>query len=54
MVDRTSTEISSWTLVEANDKRWARVKVLRTINRALEEAFEKSDKREQKLQKRKR
>ena len=45
MVDRTSTEISPWTLVEANDKRWARVKVLRTINRALEEAFEKSDKR---------
>jgi polyphosphate kinase 2 (PPK2 family) len=30
--------------VEANDKRWARVKVLRTINRALEEAFEKTDK----------
>ena len=48
MVDRTSTEISPWTLVEANDKRWARVKVLRTINRALEEAFEKSDKKEKK------
>jgi polyphosphate kinase 2 (PPK2 family) len=45
MVDRTSTEISPWTLVEANDKRWARVKVLRTINHALEEAFEKSGKR---------
>ncbi|VVM78018.1 polyphosphate:AMP phosphotransferase [Pseudomonas fluorescens] len=44
MVDRTSSEISPWTLVEANDKRWARVKVLRTINHALEEAFEKSDK----------
>ena len=37
-----------WTLVEANDKRWARVKVLRTINRALEEAFEKSDKKAKK------
>lgn len=48
MVDRTSTEISLWTLVEANDKRWARVKVLRTINQALEEAFEKSDKHERK------
>ncbi|MNF94800.1 Polyphosphate kinase 2 [compost metagenome] len=44
MVDRTSTEISPWTLVEANDKRWARVKVLRTINRAVEDAFEQSDK----------
>ena len=48
MVDRTSTEISSWTLVEANDKRWARVKVLRTINEALEAAFEKSDKKRKK------
>lgn len=49
MVDRTSTEVSPWTLVEANDKRWARVKVLRTLNRALEDAFEKSDKHEKKL-----
>ncbi len=41
MVDRTSTEIAPWTLVEANDKRFARVKVLRTINEALEAAFDK-------------
>ncbi len=40
MVDRTSTEIAPWTLVEANDKRFARVKVLRTINEALEAAFD--------------
>lgn len=39
MVDRTSTEIADWTLVEANDKRFARVKVLRTINDALEAAY---------------
>jgi AMP-polyphosphate phosphotransferase len=39
MVDRTSTSIAPWTLVEANDKRFARVKVLRTINEALERAF---------------
>ncbi|MFW3895864.1 polyphosphate:AMP phosphotransferase [Pseudomonas putida CSV86] len=44
MVDRTSTEIAAWTLVEANDKRWARVKVLRTINEALEAAFRKHKK----------
>jgi len=43
MVDRTSTEIAPWTLVEANDKRWARVKVVRTINDALEKAFRKHD-----------
>lgn len=41
MVDRTSNEIAPWTLVEANDKRFARIKVLRTINRALAAAFAK-------------
>ena len=41
MVDRTSTEIAPWTLVEANDKRFARIKVLRTINAAIEAAFSK-------------
>jgi polyphosphate:AMP phosphotransferase len=41
MVDRTSTEIAPWTLIEANDKRFARVKVLRTLNEALEAAFAK-------------
>jgi AMP-polyphosphate phosphotransferase len=45
MVDRTSTEIAPWTLVEANDKRWARVKVLRTLNDALEAAFKRGDKK---------
>ncbi|NWA03904.1 polyphosphate:AMP phosphotransferase [Pseudomonas gingeri] len=48
MVDRTSTEISPWTLVEANDKRWARVKVLRTVNQAIEEAFATHDKQDRK------
>ncbi|NWB26370.1 polyphosphate:AMP phosphotransferase [Pseudomonas gingeri] len=48
MVDRTSTEISPWTLVEANDKRWARVKVLRTVNQAIEEAFATYDKQDRK------
>jgi AMP-polyphosphate phosphotransferase len=31
MVDRTSTEIAPWTLVEAEDKKYGRIKVLRTI-----------------------
>jgi polyphosphate:AMP phosphotransferase len=31
MIDRTSTEIAPWTLVEAEDKRYGRVKVLRTL-----------------------
>lgn len=36
MVERTSTEICPWTLVEANDKYFARIKVLRTLVEALE------------------
>jgi polyphosphate:AMP phosphotransferase len=45
MVDRTSSQIAPWTLVEANDKRWARVKVLRTLNEALEAAFARDKKK---------
>jgi polyphosphate:AMP phosphotransferase len=40
MVDRTSTEIAPWTLVEANDKNFARVKVLRTICERIRDAIE--------------
>lgn len=36
MVDRTSTEIAPWTLVAANDKRFARMEVLRTLVERLE------------------
>lgn len=39
MVDRTSTTTAPWTLVEANDKNFARVKILRTICERLEEAL---------------
>ncbi|QIK37518.1 polyphosphate:AMP phosphotransferase [Caldichromatium japonicum] len=35
MIARTSTQHAAWTLVEGNDKRYARVKVLRTICEAL-------------------
>ena len=31
MVERTSTGHAPWTLVEANDKNYARVKILRTL-----------------------
>jgi polyphosphate:AMP phosphotransferase len=40
MVDRTSTEIAPWTLVEAEDKRFGRVKILKTIVRTLERALD--------------
>ena len=39
MVDRTSTDIAPWTLIEANDKRFARIKVLRTVCERLEAAL---------------
>jgi polyphosphate kinase 2 (PPK2 family) len=41
MVDRTSTSLAPWTLVEANNKYHARIKVLRTLCRALEAALDK-------------
>lgn len=36
MVDRTSTSIAPWTLIEANDKPFARIKVMKTLVKALE------------------
>ena len=35
MIERTSTKNAPWTLIEANDKYFARVKVLKTINDRL-------------------
>lgn len=40
MIDRTSTEVSPWTLVEADNKRYARIKVLETICNRLEAALD--------------
>ena len=39
LVDRTSTEIAPWTLVEANDKYFARIKVLKTLCERIEVAL---------------
>jgi polyphosphate:AMP phosphotransferase len=39
MIDRTSSEIAPWTLVEANDKYSARIKVLKTLCKAIEQAL---------------
>jgi polyphosphate:AMP phosphotransferase len=40
MVDRTSTAAIPWTLVEANNKYHARIKVLRTLCKAVEQALD--------------
>ncbi len=39
MIDRTSTEIAPWTLVEADNKYYARIKVLRTLCQRIEESI---------------
>jgi len=39
MVDRTSTTVAPWTLVESDDKYFARVKILKSICGALEQAL---------------
>jgi AMP-polyphosphate phosphotransferase len=37
MIERTSTSYSPWTIVEAEDKYWGRIKTLQTLVSALEE-----------------
>jgi len=39
MIERTSTPIAPWVLVEGEDKRYARVKVLRSVCESLERAL---------------
>ena len=41
MVARTSTEVAPWTLVEGNDKNFARIKVLKTLADRLERRLRK-------------
>ncbi|MCX7814928.1 MAG: polyphosphate:AMP phosphotransferase [Tepidimonas ignava] len=40
MVDRTSTRVAPWHIVASDDKRWARVEVLRTLTRRLRVALD--------------
>ena len=40
MVQRTSTRLAPWTLVEGNNKYYARIKVIETIGDRLEKALE--------------
>jgi polyphosphate:AMP phosphotransferase len=45
MVDRTSSSYAQWTLVEANNKYHARIKVLKTLCGALEDALKRAKKK---------
>jgi polyphosphate:AMP phosphotransferase len=42
MVARTSTRVAPWTLVEGNDKNFARIKVLKTLADRMEKRLKKS------------
>jgi polyphosphate kinase 2 (PPK2 family) len=39
MIDRTSSEAAPWTLIEANDKYFARIKVIQTLIDAIDQAL---------------
>jgi polyphosphate kinase 2 (PPK2 family) len=39
MIQRTDTDYAPWTVVEADDKKYARLKVLRTVCEAIEKAL---------------
>jgi AMP-polyphosphate phosphotransferase len=43
MIDRTSSPEAPWTVVEAENKRWARVKVLDTVIAAMEAGIHAND-----------
>jgi polyphosphate:AMP phosphotransferase len=42
LVERTSTRVAPWTLVEGNDKNFARIKVLKTLADRMEKRLRKS------------
>ena len=39
MLERTDQPVAPWHVVAAEDKRWARVDVVRTVARAMEQAL---------------
>ncbi len=43
MVLRTSTDVAPWTLVAAEDKYYARIQVLKTVNKALKKRLRQPD-----------
>ena len=53
MITRGSTWGAPWTLVEANNKYFSRIKVLKTIVRALEESLDAAGKKGKKKKRRK-
>jgi polyphosphate:AMP phosphotransferase len=48
MLTKTSTPVAPWTIVESNDKYYARIKIMETVIRALEEAISRTGKKNKK------
>lgn len=44
MIERTSTMAAPWTLIEGNDKRYARIKTLQTVGEAVERGLKRATK----------
>ncbi|MGN0606079.1 MAG: polyphosphate:AMP phosphotransferase [Oscillospiraceae bacterium] len=40
MIEKTSTEYAPWTVIEGNDKKFARIKAIKTINEAIRNSLE--------------
>ncbi len=43
MLQKTSTINAQWVIVESNDKRYSRIKVLRSIVEAIEKGLKKNN-----------
>ncbi|MBQ9940965.1 MAG: polyphosphate:AMP phosphotransferase [Clostridia bacterium] len=43
MLKYTSTEYAPWTVIESNDKKYARIKAIKTLINAIEERLERED-----------
>ena len=42
MIEKTSTKAAPWTIIEGNDKKYARIKAMKTIIEKIEEKMEKN------------
>ncbi|WP_028505567.1 polyphosphate:AMP phosphotransferase [Ruminococcus sp. FC2018] len=42
MIEKTSTKAAPWTIIEGNDKKYARIKAMKTIIEKIEEKLEKN------------
>ena len=44
MIQKTSTKTAPWHIIESNDKKYARIKTLKIVTEALEDALKKREK----------